>query len=471
VPLAKADTAKNDDVSEKLRAVLARPGGLTAKQAAARAADTSFDARAKASQVSSAKSRITQVLYRAAPQLTLSARYTRLSPLDPVSFGGGDGGSLVGTDAPPGLIPAGAPLIALPNTPVEFPIPENNYYLNANLTIPLSDYILATGASLDAAEANQRAAELNEGSARAVAAANAKIAYYNWVQRKLETIVAQQSLDQAKAQLDRVEVYFSAGRVAEADVAASRAFMASAELTAQRSQTQSRIAEQQLRLMMHEGSRQYEVGEDLLAPFPQAIEASELEALYREADAKRLEMRALDETARYLQRTQDVQTANSYPRLEAFGNLTFANPNQRVFPQEEVWRSTWDVGAQLVWSINEFGSTRASASQTQAQRDEILAQRATFADAVKSEVFAAYQNLNDARAALETTQRGVDSAESAHRSRRIMHENGRATNLELMETETQLLQARLEWINAHVRLRIGRVQLDHAVGRDVPTGN
>lgn len=471
-PEASSVGAAQEDVSLKLKAVLARPGGLTAKQAATRAAETSLDAKAKGSQVSSAKAQISRVLFRAAPQLTLTASYTRLSAVEAPNFGGGGGdGSLVGTTAPPGPIPAGTPLVALPNDPVEFPIPQNNYYLNANLTIPVSDYLLATGASIDAAEANQRAAELNQQTARTTAAANAKIAYYNWVQRKLETVVAEQSLTQAKAQLDRVEIYFKAGRVAEADVSASRAFVASSELTVQRSKTNTQLAEQQLRLMMHDGPRPYEIGEDLLAPFPEATESAQLTELYREAEQKRPEMQALDATAQSLKSTSDVQTANTYPHFDLFGNLTYANPNQRIFPQEPEWRGTWDVGARVVWSINDFGAIRAEATQTKAQREEVLAQRAVVSDAIKNEIHAAYQTLNDARTALETTQRGVDAAEATHRSRRIMHENGRATNLELLETETQLLQARLESINAHVRLRIARVQLDHAVGRDVPRQN
>jgi outer membrane protein TolC len=41
-----------------------------------------------------------------------------------------------------------------------------------------------------------------------------------------------------------------------------------------------------------------------------------------------------------------------------------------------------------------------------------------------------------------------------------------ATTLELMQAETARIQARLNVINAHIGLRVARVQLDHAVGRD-----
>ena len=44
------------------------------------------------------------------------------------------------------------------------------------------------------------------------------------------------------------------------------------------------------------------------------------------------------------------------------------------------------------------------------------------------------------------------------------------TQLELLQAETARVQSRLNLINAHIALRIARTQLDHAVGRDVPSG-
>ena len=42
------------------------------------------------------------------------------------------------------------------------------------------------------------------------------------------------------------------------------------------------------------------------------------------------------------------------------------------------------------------------------------------------------------------------------------------TTLELIQTETARVNARLNLINAHIALRVARAQLDHAVGRDIP---
>lgn len=464
-PVGQPAASTKAAAEQRFAAILARPGGLTAAEAAKRAAETSLDVKARNFQIDAAKKNITRVIYGAAPRLTLTARYTRLSEIDVPSFGGG---SLVGTSEPPGtVLGPDSPLLALDGSVFEFPVPENNYFLNANVTVPLSDYVFATGASLNAAESLERVAELDAETAGVNAATNAKIAYYTWVQRELETVVAKQSLEQAQAQLKTIENNFKAGLVAEADVLSAKAFVASSELLVRRSQTNATLAQHRLRLMMHEpAGTQYLIGEDLLADFSESSEKRSLEQLYQEAATKRPEMRALSEQARSLQSTSDVQRADTLPVVELFGNVTYANPNPRIFPQEEEFETTWDVGIQAVWSINDWGSRRAEQDQTLAQKAEVIAQRSALYDSIRVEVQTAYASLTDAQFGVETAQRGLEAAEAAHRSRTQLLQYGRATSLELVETETSVLRARLELINAHVQLRIARVQLDHAVGRN-----
>lgn len=462
---AAATQPPKSDIAEKLAQIMGKSGGLTAEEAGRRARATSLDAAAKDEQIQVADARISQVFFRAAPRLTLTARYTRLSAIEPTTLGGGSG-NLVGTTAAEGPIPAGTPLFAVGGSAMQFSVPENNYFLNAGLVVPLSDYLLSTGGSIEAAEASKRAAALSAKAARVRAAANAKLAYYGWAQRELETVVAIQSSEQAQAQLKRIENNFRAGRIAEADVLSARAFVASAELLVQRSRTNAKLSEQQLRIMMHAGEERFELGEDLLAAIPNTTETKSLEQLYREAAQQRLEIRALDETAYSLKRGSDVQQSDSWPRLEAFGNLTLANPNQRIFPQEQEWNGTWDVGAQVIWTLNDVGTAQAAVKQTLAERREIIAQRSALQDGLKTEVLSAHRGLSDARLALETAERGVEAAHAAHAARSLLLEHGRVTSLEVMDAETALLRARLDLINAHVQLRVARVQLDYALGRD-----
>jgi outer membrane protein TolC len=49
-----------------------------------------------------------------------------------------------------------------------------------------------------------------------------------------------------------------------------------------------------------------------------------------------------------------------------------------------------------------------------------------------------------------------------------LFDHGRATSVEVLDAQTNLLGASLEQVNAQVNLLLARAQLQHAVGRDVP---
>jgi outer membrane protein TolC len=155
-----------------------------------------------------------------------------------------------------------------------------------------------------------------------------------------------------------------------------------------------------------------------------------------------------------------------YPRLDAFGNAYYANPNQRFVPQQKEWKATWDVGLSLTWTPNDMAVARASSSALEAQRRKLAAQREQLIDALRTEVFDAVQAVREAEVAIGASSRGLTAAEEAYRVRSEQFRLGRASSVELGDAEADLLRARLELINARVAQRVARVKLEHALGRD-----
>ena len=420
--------------------VLARSGGLTAADAARRAAETSVQAAIEREDVVSAQSTKERVFWEAAPRLTLTAQTLRLSAIEPVSVGG----------IPP------------------FPQPVVNHLLNARLVVPLSDYLLRTVQAVRGASSNRAAAELEERAARVTAASNAKLNYYDWVRSKLEAVLAQQALEQASAQLARMRALYEVGRAAEADLLQAQAFEADAQLAFSQSQTLLVITEERLRLAMHAPADEtLTVGEDVLVQFPAANEARGLEELYQEGIRQRLELQALDKGQAALDDLSSVEASRAFPRLEGFANGTYANPNQRVFPLEERWNTTWEVGLSLVWTLNDIGTAGTLATNIRSQREQLDQRQNAAQEALRLEVVSAFGALNQARLNVSTAEHGERAAEAAFTARQRLQEQGMGTALEVLQAETVRTRSRLNVINAHIALRVARVQLDHAVGRDV----
>ncbi len=449
-----------------------QPGGLTSAQAAQAAAELSPDAQAAQAQVESADAQVNQVVWQYLPRLTLTARYTRLSP-QPATDDAGFGGSLVVTDqTQPGPLDPMAQLLAVDATSA-FQQIQDQWYLNAGLVVPVSDYIFNVRKAIGGAKTARHAAALTEKAERVTAAANARIAYYNWVGARLQAREAGKSVERAQKQLETLKAQFEAGRTSRADVLRADAFLAEAQLDQERAQTNESIAREKLNVLMtggQEAQPSWEIGEDLLTkPKVRPEDNKSIKELQKEAMQNRLELRALRETQQAMGDQAAVERTQAYPRIEGFANATYANPNQRIIPQTEQWAATWDVGIRMVWTLNEIGMKSAAAKKTEADLRELQAQERSIEHGLRNEVLTAYRQEQEARLAARTATRGLEAAEAAYQDRQLLYENGRATSLDLLEAETSLVSARLNLVQSLVSLKNARVRLDHALGRDVPT--
>lgn len=437
------------------------PGGLTAEVAAARAAETSFSAQARAAELRAAAAQVDDALYAFFPRLQGTARYARLSNIDQPALG-----NLVSApNAPSGPLAADAVLV---NVPFAFPVILNQTTLEATLSVPLSDYLWRLPKSYAAASGNVEAAELSERASRLNSAHEARLLFYTWVRALAQVEVAVQAERQVRQHLRDAELALGAGTVSKADVLRVRSQLASAELLVVRAKNLADLTTAQLRVAMHEPSRERPgLGEDLRELLPPVEGAASIEALEEEAKTQRLELKAVDLSITALEKRTSATRSLYLPRIDAFATATLANPNQRIVPSREEFDGTWFAGLQATFTINDVLTARSAVDQLLAQSEKIAAERAALADGLTLEVLAAQKALYEAQAALATSARGLASAEESYRVRKALFQAGRATSVERTDAETDLTRAQLEAINAAVDQRVARAKLLHATGRDV----
>jgi outer membrane protein len=433
---------------------------LTADDVARRAQATSYEVRARADERAAAESAVDQTMAAYLPRLSGAARYTRLSDVKATSLGM----LVVAPGAQPGSTPDPSRMVAVP---LEFPTIPNQVAAQASLQVPLSDYLLRIPQAHAAASGNARSAALTEKAARLRTGTEARVAYYLWLRARMQVHIAEQAVEQAHGHLEDVKHAAEAETASTADVLRVESQVATAELLLTRVRNLVVVSETQLRTLMHDPSTEpYASTEDLLAPLEDAPETAAAELLWSEAASQRLELRALDESAGAYRQQAKVALASGLPRLDAIGNAAYANPNPRIFPQDDHFRGTWDASVQLAWAPTDLPAAQAARRAAKARAAQLDDQRAALLDGIKLEVTQSAQALAEARAAIETARRGQRAAEESCRIRRVLFQNGRATSVELTDAETELTRARMELVGAQIDLRVAHARLVHALGRD-----
>lgn len=433
--------ATTDVAFEKEIDALFVQGGMTAEDAAHRAARVSPEVMRRVAELDAALAQVQAAELTRVPHVEGTASYTRLSPLDPLVFG-------------PGF------------PPLEFP--DNSYVVQGQLGVPLSDYLVRFPKIVDAAKLGAAAARTNKTSSEVNAAQQARLAYYEWLRARLQALVAKHQRTNVQAVLKQVRALAEAQRLSKADLMRVESNEAEAERTENQLNYLVQLREEQLRLLI--GAQPEEpltMGRaeraDVSAP-----PAESVDELLQHAMAHRLEFRALDLAISAREKQREAELANKLPRLSAFATADYANPNQRVFPLEDKFKFTWQAGVQLSWTLNDALLARTTERRLRAEASELRADRENLARGTRIEVLAAQQGVQLAMVSLQTTQKGLAAAEESYRVRRELLNADRATAVELVDAETDLTRARIAALNARVDLRVALAQLEHALGNDVP---
>lgn len=440
---APAATAAADDLTAFDRDLdrLFTTGGLTSEQAASRAGGASPTVRRKLAEIEAAVAQAEAAALARVPQVSARLSYTRLSPIDPI------------------VLPVGGTSFAITSL-------QNAYLAETQLVVPLSDYVLRFPKLIDAARLGAEIAKLGKRSSEITAGQDARLAYYEWVRAKLQVLISKRQLVQVQQTLGQVRALAEVQRLSRADLLRVESQEAEAEQVVDQLENLAQLREEQLRLLIGAAaSDPLAVGEDIRAEVA-GTSAAALDELVSTAKRQRLEFKAIDTGIEAKERQRAAERANLWPRLSAFAVADYANPNQRVFPQEDEFKLTWSIGAQLTWALNDALLSRTSDHRIRAEADELRADRENLERGTRIEVLAAQQAVVIAQHALATSQKGLIAAEEGYRVRRELLNAGRATAVELVDAETELTRSRIRALDARVDLRVARSQLDHALGND-----
>ena len=466
--LVTAQPAANRGYDDQVMAALtARPGGLTAEAAASRARNNNPSLQARQLDVALSKANLHQVLMGYLPQIVPAAVVTRTSSND-FAFGSGvtvgainSGPLSVGT-CPGGVgdcvLDAGGQPVAAVASDVA-PTPRNNYKLELNVAVPISDYVLGLSAARNAAKNDIAARQHSADAETRRIELEAKVAYYQWVRVIAQVAVAERALASNKARLRDARRGFRGGALAAVDVKQIQSLVASANVAVQQAKSFELLARQNLAIMMGESSADYQLGENIFADLEPLSRYGSLADLIAHGQKHRSEIRSLIATSSAAKAAHKGAGTQLWPRIDGVANVTHANPNQLFFPLEDAWNTSWYVGVSVSWSLDRFFQARAQRAIIDTSRRIADTHRQVLERGIAMEVSAAWNAWQRAATSLEESRAALAAAEAVYDQRVALFRGGEATTSEIIEAEVQWHNATMLLVNARIDSRIARARL------------
>ena len=151
--------------------------------------------------------------------------------------------------------------------------------------------------------------------------------------------------------------------------------------------------------------------------------------------------------------------AGSLPTLSLVGNYTY-------FETVGVSNiSSWAVGVQVAMPIFTGFNNTYQIHSAEEQVEIQAATRDQLEQSVVQDVWQAYYTLEATRENLANTQELLDSATAAERIALGRYEEGVGNIVEMLNAESNLANARYQYVQAHYNWRIGKARLAQVLGR------
>ena len=294
-------------------------------------------------------------------------------------------------------------------------------------------------------------------------------AYYDTLLAEKQIKVREASVELLRKELEDTTRRYEAGTVPKFNVLRAEVELANAKPRLSRARNAWRIAKNNLANLLGY-NLPAAVWEDIPLQLTDRLEVQaysiELPAAIAQALERRPELTAL-RAAAGLAKESVVNAKSTYkPSLQLFGGYGWRSSVFTDDLTDDV--EGWTAGAQLTWDLFDGRLTQGKVTEARARREKAGVELDDVSRRIELEVRTAYSSFLEAKEVLESTEKVVEQGEEALRLAKSRYGAGTGTQLDVLDAETSLTEARTIKNEALHGYLVARTSLERAIGQDVP---
>lgn len=351
--------------------------------------------------------------------------------------------------------------IPIPNAPISFPVILNNYTMKASLQQPLF-----TGWKLQSAADNaayiSNAAHNDYTKDKAELVYSIKSAYWNMYRAKELKRLSDENVNQIGQHLADIENLFKQGMATTNAVLKVKVQLSNAKLL--QSDASNNVA---IAIIAFNSTVGIPLDTDVgiaSSLTPMTKDFPDVQQLRVKAMTERPDMRAMEWRLRASQAGITAAQSGWLPQVYLSGNYYYSRPNQRIFPAQDQFKDTWDVGVNLQFDIWNNLTAVYQTDQAQSQYEQTKDAYAILKDGVILEVTQNYLNVKQVKQKIQLAQLGVEQSDENLRVAQETFKAGLTTNSELLDAEVGQLQSKVQLLQALVEYELAQAKLEKSVG-------
>lgn len=376
--------------------------------------------------------KLKEVKVQQLPMLRFNGSYTRLSPVDPFKIGS--------MEIQPSLL--------------------NSYIFRLSVTQPLF-----TGgrisSSIDQIENLYYASEKDFAKDKNQLILDIKTAFWNYYRAVTLLRVIEENINQIKYHLNDLTNLYNKGLATYNDVLKVKVQLANAEylkLDAQNNIDLQRVVLNNI--LGIELTSKTMIRAELDSS---DIKLPDLQELYQLGLKNRSEIHSMEFRVKAAESAVNISRSGWFPQLSFTANYNYANPNTRIFPQENKFKGTWDIGISLTYDLWNWNLNTKLTNEAELQLKQMHVSLEQLKDAVLLEINQNYITVTKSVEKVKLTKETIAQAEENYRVTYEKFKSGLVLNSEVVDAEVALLQANINYITSLVDYYIALSRLEKSV--------
>lgn len=181
--------------------------------------------------------------------------------------------------------------------------------------------------------------------------------------------------------------------------------------------------------------------------------------------AQRADFRAAAQRALAAEKQVEIGKGAYLPFVSVGANLYTNNPNQRQFPVENRFITTWDIGAQVSWNLSGLYTNRYNVQEAKLNFLQANVQRDQISDAARTDIAANFYAWKTATQKIALSEKSALQSAENQRIVSLRSAQQVATVTDLLEADVLLLQSNINQVTAKADARLAYFKLLKSAGR------
>ena len=329
---------------------------------------------------------------------------------------------------------------------------SHNFSISAPVFNPQLD------ASIDSARYTREGTGASYEEALQQAKYDAISGYYTLIMNRNLVDVAQQAVKDYQGHVTNVQAQYNVGLVASSDVLAAKTNLADSETNLVKAQNSANLAEASLnQVIAYPAQTAINTAEHDLQykPYNVTLEQAKAYALLHRSALVKSAM-AVKEAEETLKKAK----SGYLPTVGVEAGRGYADPDGYFGTSNK----SWHIGAKASWSLWDGGATQNKVKVATDTLEQAKEANLATVDAVLLAVQKAYLNLRSAEQTIQSTQTAVAQGQESFRIATLRYRAGVGTNLDVLDAETKLTDARNNYVQALYNYNISIAALEQLTG-------